>query len=57
MNRAIGEFLKKADMQDRLDKIGLASSGTGTPDEVQAYIRKGQAQWKALAQELGIEAQ
>lgn len=57
MNKAIGEFLKKPDTQDRLHKIGLASSGTGTPDEVQAYIRKGQEQWKALAQELSIEAQ
>ena len=57
MNKAIGEFLKKPDTQQRLHKIGLASSGTGSPEEVQAYIRKGQEQWRGLAQELGIEAQ
>ncbi len=57
MNRAIGEFLKKPDTQERLHKMGLASGGTWSPEETQAYIRKGPEHWKALAQEPGIEAQ
>jgi tripartite-type tricarboxylate transporter receptor subunit TctC len=57
MNQEIGEFLKGADISDRFAKFGLGTSGAGTPESTAEFIYSEQARWRALAQELNIEAQ
>jgi tripartite-type tricarboxylate transporter receptor subunit TctC len=57
LNAAIGEYLKSPALQQRLLGFGLATEGAGTPDSAAAYIRREQAQWRALAAELDIKPQ
>ena len=57
LNREIGEYLKGADIAERLARFGLATSGAGSPDSTGAYIRVEQDKWRALAKELDIEPQ
>jgi tripartite-type tricarboxylate transporter receptor subunit TctC len=57
MNRAIAEFLKGSDIQERFLKLGLATSGAGTPEQTRAFIARERQTWIDLAQELGVEAQ
>jgi tripartite-type tricarboxylate transporter receptor subunit TctC len=58
MNQEINAYLKSAsDIGARFAKVGLGVSGTGTPDSIAQFIRSEQAKWRALAQELNIEAQ
>jgi len=57
VNREIGEFLKRAEIQKRLITFGLATSGAGTPESTAALIREMQAHWRALARELDIQPQ
>ena len=57
LNREVGEFLKGADINDRLAKFGLATSGAGTPESTGEFIRREQQKWRALAKELNIEPQ
>lgn len=57
MNAAVGEFLKGAEINDRLAKFGLGTSGAGTPETTGDFIRREQERWRALAQELNIEKQ
>lgn len=57
MNHEINEFLKGANIGERFAKVGLGVSGTGTPESLAQFIRSEQDRWRALAQELNIEAQ
>jgi tripartite-type tricarboxylate transporter receptor subunit TctC len=57
LNREIGAFLKRSDIQQRLLAFGLATDGGGTPESTGEYIRREQAQWREFAKELGVEAQ
>jgi tripartite-type tricarboxylate transporter receptor subunit TctC len=57
VNRDVGEFLKGAEIRDRLLKFGLATEGAGTPESTGEYIRREQAQWQSLAKELDIQPQ
>ncbi|HEY8578783.1 MAG TPA: tripartite tricarboxylate transporter substrate-binding protein [Beijerinckiaceae bacterium] len=57
MNKAIVAFLELPDTQQRLHKIGLDSGRRGDAAWTQEYLRSEQANWRALAQELGIQAQ
>ena len=57
LNREIGEYLKGADIQQRLLSFGLATEGAGTPESTGRFIREQQEQWRALAKELDIQAQ
>jgi tripartite-type tricarboxylate transporter receptor subunit TctC len=57
LNREIGEFLKGADIQQRLLAFGLATDGAGTPESTAENIRREQEQWRALGKELAIEPQ
>ena len=57
MNKAIGEFLKGADIQKRLLDIGLATSGAGTPASTAEFVAVEQKRWLDLSKEIGIEAQ
>ena len=57
MNRAIGEFLKGAEIAKRLAGFGLATSGAGSPQSTGEFIGREQAKWRALARELNIEKQ
>jgi len=43
MNREVGEFLKGADINERLARFGLATSGAGTPETTTDCIRAEQA--------------
>ncbi len=57
MNGAIAEFLKGSDVQDRFLKLGLATSGTGTPEQTRAFIVRERQTLIDLAKELGVEPQ
>jgi tripartite-type tricarboxylate transporter receptor subunit TctC len=57
LNREIGEFLKGADIQQRLLGFGLATEGAGTPESTAEHIRREQEQWRALGRELAVEPQ
>ena len=57
LNQEIAEYLKGADIADRLAKFGLATGGAGTPESTGEFIRREQEKWRALARELNIEPQ
>jgi tripartite-type tricarboxylate transporter receptor subunit TctC len=57
MNRAIAEFLKGSDIQERFQKLGLATSGAGTPQSTREFIARERQTWIDLAKELGVEPQ
>jgi tripartite-type tricarboxylate transporter receptor subunit TctC len=57
MNREIGEFLKGADINERLARFGLATSGAGTPESTAAFIAREQEKWRQLGVELDIQPQ
>src|SRR5262245_11161190 len=57
LSHEIGRYLEGRDIQDRLLSLGLATEGAGTPERTGEIIRKEQAQWRALAQELDIQPQ
>ena len=55
LNREIDQFLRKPDVQQRLNGLGLAISGANTPATTEDFIRREQAQWRAIAQELNLQ--
>jgi tripartite-type tricarboxylate transporter receptor subunit TctC len=57
LNREIGDYLTGPDVQQRLLSFGLATEGAGTPDSTAEFIRREQANWRALAKELAITPQ
>lgn len=57
MNAAILAFLELPDTQGRLNKIGLASGERGDAAWTADYLKRQQANWRALAQELDIKPQ
>jgi tripartite-type tricarboxylate transporter receptor subunit TctC len=57
LNREIDQYLKGPEIQQRLLALGLATEGGGTPETTAQTIRKEQAQWRSVAQELGVEPQ
>jgi tripartite-type tricarboxylate transporter receptor subunit TctC len=57
LNRAIGEYLKGPDIQQRLLSFGLATNGSGTPESTGQFIREEQERWRMLATELEIQPQ
>jgi tripartite-type tricarboxylate transporter receptor subunit TctC len=57
MNKEVGEFLKGADIKQRLAGFGLASSGAGTPQSTAEFIAREQQKWRDLAKELDIQPQ
>lgn len=57
VNREIGEFLRRPEIQQRLISFGLATSGAGTPEGAGQIIREMQQYWRELGRELGIERQ
>ena len=57
LNREIAEYLKGAEIQQRLIAFGLDTDGAGTPDDTAQSIRELQEHWRALAKELDIQPQ
>jgi tripartite-type tricarboxylate transporter receptor subunit TctC len=57
INREIGEYLKGAEIAQRLLAFGLATEGAGTPESTGQFIRLQQQEWRTLAKELAIEPQ
>jgi len=57
MNQEIAEVLKGPNIADRFAKVGLGVSGPRSPESLVQFIASEQARWRALAQELNIEAQ
>lgn len=57
LNREIGQYLKGAEIQERLLAIGLATDGAGTPESTMQTIRGEQDQWRAIGKELDVEPQ
>jgi tripartite-type tricarboxylate transporter receptor subunit TctC len=57
LNARIGDFLKGAEIQQKLLIFGLATDGAGTPESTAQYIAREQAEWRALAKELNIVPQ
>ena len=56
-NKAVAQFLKTPEAPQRLNAMGLATSGAGTPASTAEFIRVEQKRWRDLAVELAIEAQ
>ena len=57
LNREIAEYLKGAEIQQRLIAFGLDTDGAGTPDGTAQSIRELQEHWRGLAKELDIQPQ
>jgi tripartite-type tricarboxylate transporter receptor subunit TctC len=57
LNHSIGEYLKDPEVQAKLLTFGLATGGGGTPESTAQAIHAEQAQWLAVAKELGVEPQ
>jgi len=57
LNREMDAYLKGEAIQKQLLLYGLATEGAGTPESTGDYIRKQQAQWRALAKELDVKPQ
>jgi tripartite-type tricarboxylate transporter receptor subunit TctC len=57
LNREVGQYLKGADVQERLLSFGLATEGAGTPESTAQFIRQAQDQWRALGRELDVAPQ
>jgi tripartite-type tricarboxylate transporter receptor subunit TctC len=57
LNRAIGDYLRGAEIQQKLLSFGLATEGAGTPTTTASFIRSEQDTWRALATELDIQPQ
>ena len=57
LNRAIGDYLQGAEVQQKLLSFGLATEGAGTPTTTASFIRSEQDAWRALATELDIQPQ
>jgi tripartite-type tricarboxylate transporter receptor subunit TctC len=57
VNQSIEEFLKGAEIRQKLISFGLATSGADTPANTAAHIAREQERWRMLAQELGVEPQ
>jgi tripartite-type tricarboxylate transporter receptor subunit TctC len=57
INREIGEYLKGAEIEQRLLAFGLATEGAGTPESTGQFIRLQQEEWRTLAKELDIVPQ
>ncbi len=56
-NKAVAQFLNTPEAPQRLNALGLASSGAGTPASTAEFIRVEQKRWRDLAVELNIERQ
>jgi tripartite-type tricarboxylate transporter receptor subunit TctC len=57
LNREVGQYLKGANIQERLLSFGLATEGAGTPESTAQFIRQAQEQWRALGRELDVQPQ
>jgi tripartite-type tricarboxylate transporter receptor subunit TctC len=57
LNGAIGDYLRGAEIQQKLFSFGLATEGAGTPATTASFIRREQESWRALATELDIQPQ
>ncbi len=55
LNQEIGQFLQQPEIQQRLNGLGLAITGANTPATTEAFIRREQAQWRSIAQELDLK--
>ena len=57
LNKDIGEFLRKPEMQERLLALGLATDGGGTPESTAQAIRQEQELWRTVGKELDVQPQ
>jgi len=57
MNEAVNQFLKDPEIATRLQGMGLATSGAGTPESTGNFIRAELARWRDIAKELDIQPQ
>lgn len=57
LNKAIGQFLDRPDVQQRMLMFGVATEGAGTPESTEQAILKEHEDWQKVADELHIEPQ
>ena len=57
LNREVDAYLKETDFVDTLKKFGLFTSGAGTPQSLEEFLRTEQARWRLIAKETGLEPQ
>lgn len=57
LNKAIGQFLDRSDVQKRMLMFGVATEGAGTPESTEQAIRKEHEDWQKVADELHIKPQ
>jgi tripartite-type tricarboxylate transporter receptor subunit TctC len=56
-NAAVAGFLKIPSTEERMNGVGLSSSGPRTVADSAAFIAREQQRWREIAKEIGIEAQ
>jgi len=57
LNREVDLYLKEPEVLERFRTFGFSTSGAGTPQSLQEFIRTEQARWVRIAKEVGVEPQ
>jgi len=57
LNREVDRVLQDRELVQRMLAIGLGSSGAGTPESANAFIRVERERWGRIAKELNLQAQ
>ena len=57
LNHEVDVYLKEPEIIERLRNFGFSTSGAGTPQSLQEFIRSEQARWVQIAREVGVEPQ
>ncbi|OFZ96686.1 MAG: hypothetical protein A3H35_05000 [Betaproteobacteria bacterium RIFCSPLOWO2_02_FULL_62_17] len=57
LNREVDTYLKEPEIIERLRNFGFSTSGAGTLQSLQEFIRSERARWVRIAKEVGVEPQ
>ena len=57
LNHEVDAYLKEPEIIERLRNFGFSTSGAGTLQSLQEFIRTEQARWVQIAREVGVEPQ
>ncbi len=57
MNRDVGLILAEAEVRQRLQSLGIYTDGAGTPEQLDAFIKRELVNWGRTVKELGLEAE
>lgn len=55
MNRNVGAILDEPEVRQRLQSLGIYTDGVGTPEQLDAFIKREMGNWARTVKELGLE--